>query len=383
MKTKTFLPFGILFSTAIILISCSKDDNALDYLNQPDSAPKLRHVADSIYTSFFTPGAIDLNDHIITWGNHKGKLSVTAPTGIQLDRELQNWLSWNQNLDLGTYPITLTAENSKGKAEDKFILVSRFGGYFVRTYNNHPGSTNDMSIRQSFYFDPNGDLRFDDFWDDGNSVAGNWRWASKTEIQGSYSKHGKLDRHSFKATLDYDKDTGFPLLNGFWFEGTELVSGKEKGQIMFNYDKDFEYTAVYDELYRTWGNYPQIYTYTNPLINPIDQDKFAGWFSASCVTSSDSTNYRLYLGADKKIFRGTGNENETWSWLSDSEIQGTFMVHQDFEDEEVKFITFRGMVSIDPNGFPIINGHWYLGKEVVEGQEAGEVIIVNDPWWEW
>lgn len=378
MKTRTSIASLIFAIMTISIISCSKDDNPFDYLNRSASAPVLHHIVDSIYTPFFTSGEDTLAGYIF-WGYENGKLSLSAPNGVLLKNEEPYLLSWENNLDAGVYPITVTAENSKGTTKDNLVLVSSFGGNFVGTYNYHPDSDDGMSKGRPFYFDPDGTLWYHDPWDYGNSIEGNWHWAtnSNNEIQGSYKKHGQIGDYLFRATFVYDKDTGLPVLSGQWYETAGAASGKKKGKISFSFDKDSEFTVAYDKENRAWDlasdnqDYPQI----SDFWDTGDRDKFGGWFIANCTDGPDQKTYRLYLGLDKKIFRGKKNEDETWSWLSDNEIQGTFMEHQDFEGAKEKFITFKGIVSTDWDSIILIKGHWYHGKEVIEGKEAGEIGI--------
>lgn len=379
MKTKKFLALEILGSMAIIIASCSKEDDTVERVPLTVSPPHFRHIVDTIYTPFFTSGSYGFDDYLF-WGNENGEISINAPNGTVWKPDYPYSLSWDQNLNLGDYPITLTATNSKGSAEDNFILVSSLGGYFVRTYNYHPASKDEMSKPQSFYFEPNGHFRYIDPWDYGNSIDGSWSWLSKNEIQGSYSKNGQMSKYSFKATLDNDKDTGHLKMNGYWYEGAKPTLGKEKGYNSFDFYKDIKSDPVNGQWPLMYVAHPQIESFSNP----IDKDKFGGWFSVYCDAGPNEKGYMLYLGVDKNIFRGDKNNKEIWSWTSGNEIQGAFMEHTDFNGLEGSYITFKGSISLDSHGFPMIKGTY--SKETVVGEETGTIkfvyIYMGDKW-EW
>lgn len=383
MKTNALLSIQIMGLLALFMISCSKDDTN-DHWTLPVSAPILYHVVDTVYTPFFTSGTYGM-DLFLFWGYEKGNLYITAPQGVLIKNQTPYVLSWDHNLDLGNYTISMKAENSLGTAKDSFILVSRFGGNFIRTYNYHPESSVDgLSIGQPVQFDQKGWLNYSDPWDSENSFSGKWSWISDNKIQASYSKGGQLNNYSFQATFGYNNIDGLPKLNGYWYEGEVPVPGEEKGYISFNFDKDSVFTNLFYRHNMQWvpgfasEDYPQIY---HPY-DPIEKQKFGGWFTAFCGASPYEKGYRLYLGVDKKIFRGKKTDTENWSWVSDKEIQGTFMKHSDFLGSDDNFISFKGTVSM-ANGLPFISGYWYSGKEVIQGREAGEIKMYYENWDDW
>ncbi|MCK0147631.1 hypothetical protein MWU78_18395 [Arenibacter sp. F26102] len=383
MKTKSFLTIVVLGIMALGIVSCSNEDTG-DSQNLPVSAPIFYHVVDTVYTPFFTAGSFSFNNFLF-WGNNKGNLSISAPDGVQMKNQAPYVLSWDKNLGLGIYPVNITAKNSEGFAEDNIVLVSELGGDFVMTYNHNSESTiHGMSIRKPVHFNEKGELWYNDPWDSGNSISGSWSCISKNEIEGSYSKSGQIDQYFLKVTLNYDNLTGLPKLNGYWYE-TEPAMGQEKGVISFNFDRDSEFATTYYSQNKQWDpnfaseDFPQIY---HPF-DSIKQSDFGGWFTAYCDAIPNEKGYRLYLGVDKKIFRGVENSKETWSWVSDNEIQGTFMEHSDFVESEDKFITFKGSVAMDHRGLPVISGYWYTGKEAAEGLEAGKIKLYYENWDDW
>lgn len=244
MKTKAFLTLQILGIIISSIVSCSKEESYTMpeyYLNPPIATPKLIDVPDTVQTSFFTPGSF-LVGYVLNWGNEAGKLSIlTTNDNIKLD-DKKYLIYWDNSLGLNNYTVSIEAENSMGKAKADFILKTSFGGYFLKMRNNDPNTLEDMQKEGAFIFDPSGDL-YDclcdySWW---YKTPGNWQWVSETEIEGSYlSEKNTTDdtdiKRAFKATVSYDKDTGYPRFTGFWYEDNQVEPGSEKGAIVFYMD---------------------------------------------------------------------------------------------------------------------------------------------------
>lgn len=267
--------------------------------------------------------------------------------------------------------------------------VSPFQGWYIKTYNRDPKATDGMGRMQPIFFGDEGEISYDDPWDYGNSIHGNWSWLSDTEIHGTYLKGGQTDKYSFKASLEYDVKTDLPRFTGFWYEGEAATPGTEKGHIAFYYDKDAEFFISYSGLHTSeeeaidWDEYPQIYYHRNYH----GKDRFGGWFTAyfnfknGSFDYTNSKSYKIYFGTAGEIFRGKKKEVDKWTWISENEIQGTFIDHSDYAESEDRPITFTGKISYDENtGFPVVKGSWYYGKEVNIGSEAGDILINYQDW---
>lgn len=242
MKTKIFITIQICGIIITSMISCSKEESYTMpeyYTNPPITAPRIIDLPDTVTTSFFTPGSFSLN---LMWGNEQGKMLLsTTNNNIKLD-DKTNLVYWDNSLGLNNYPLSIEAENSKGKAMADFILKTSFGGYFIKMRNNDPKTLENMQKEEAFIFDPSGEL-YDCLCDYGwyNKTPGKWQWVSETEIEGTYlsEENGTGDtdkKRAFKATVSYDKDTGYPRFTGFWYEYNQVEPGFEKGSIVFYMD---------------------------------------------------------------------------------------------------------------------------------------------------